>query len=265
MAILEAEFDSKSLKRTVSFRAILPYERFQPPYPTLYLLHGLSGNSGQWIYYTRIRALAESTGIAVIMPSGENSFYLDIPVKDSCLGDFGAYIGQELVDATREMFPLSHRREDTFIGGMSMGGYDALRNGLKYHETFGKIAVFAGAVHFYEYTRDWVSTHGNVCGELADFGNLDETETTDRNPRVLIQKLQALSAADGACRFPSLYMTCGTGDSLLNANHSLAEALKAAGAEVIWKPVPGNHDFVFCDEQLPAVLKWLDVHTKQKN
>lgn len=148
MAVLEMEFDSKTLKRTVSFKAVIPYECFSPPYPTLYLLHGLSGNCDRWLHYTNLWYLAESQGIAVILPSGENSFYLDILVKDGCLGDFGAYVGQELVEVTRDMLPLSRKREDTFISGMSMGGYGALRNGLKYHDTFGKIAVFAGAVHF---------------------------------------------------------------------------------------------------------------------
>ncbi len=257
MAILEVEFDSKALKRTVSFRAILPYERFQPPYPTLYLLHGLSGNSGRWMYYTNLRFLAESMGIAVILPSAENSFYLDILVRDGCLGDFGEYVGQELVEVTRDMFPLSRRREDTFIGGMSMGGYGALRNGLKYHDTFGRIAVFAGAVHFYEYPFEWVSTRGNVCGELANFGDLDQTRGTDRNPRTLISGIEALNRAEGTNHFPELYMTCGTEDALLGANEALAEALRAAGAGVAWKPVPGGHDFAFCDQSLPAVLEWL--------
>ena len=257
MAILEVEFDSKTLKRTVAFRAILPTEGFRPPYPTLYLLHGLSGNSGRWLYYTNIRYLAETLGLAVILPSAENSFYLDIPVKDGCLGDFGEYVGRELVEVTREMLPLSQKREETFIAGMSMGGYGALRNGLKYCETFGKIAVFAGAVHFYEYPREWVFTEGNVRGELANFGDLDVTEGTDRNPRMLIRQLEARNRADGRNHFPELYMTCGTEDALLGANEALAKARSEAGAEVIWRPVPGRHDFRFCDENLPRVLAWL--------
>ena len=259
MAVLEAEFESKTLLRSVSFRAILPLERFQPPYPAIYLLHGLGGSSSRWLHYTNIRGLAEKSGIAVILPSGENSFYLDVPVKNGCLGDFWAYVGEELVQVTREMFPLSHRREDTFISGMSMGGYGALRNGLKYHETFGRIAVFAGAVHFYEYPREWVMTQGNVCGELADFGDLDQTEATDRNPRTLIAQIEALNRADGTDRFPQVCMMCGTEDALLGANEALAGALSAAGARVEWRPVPGRHDFAFCDRNLPAVLDWLGV------
>ncbi len=256
MAILEVEFESRSLKRLVSFRAVLPTERFRPPYATVYLLHGLGGNSGRWMYYTNIRFLAETKGIAVIMPSAENSFYLDVLVKDGCLGDFGEFVGNELVQVTREMFPLSDKREDTFISGMSMGGYGALRNGLKYHDTFGKIAVFAGAVHFYEYPRDWVRTEGNVAGELANFGNLDQTENTDRNPRYLIRQIETLNKKEGTNHFPQVYMTCGMEDRLLDANEALAGALSDAGAEVEWHPVPGNHDFAFCNDQLPAVLNW---------
>ena len=261
MAYLDIEFNSKALKRLVSFRAILPYEGFKPPYPTLYLLHGLGGNSSRWLHYTNLRHLAESLGIAVILPSGENSFYLDILVKDGCLGDFGEYVGKELVEVTRDLLPLSRKREETFISGMSMGGYGALRNGLKYADTFGKIAVFAGAVHFYENSREWVRTQGNVLGELANFGDLDQTESTDRNPRTLIKMLQEQNEKDGTNHFPEIYITCGEEDALLTANRQLAEALKEAGASVTYEPRPGRHDFDFCNENLPEVFRWLAPKT----
>ena len=131
MALMQMEFKSETLKRTVSMNVILPIERFRGPFPTLYLLHGLTDNYNGWLSYTRIRLWAEESGLAVVMPSGENSFYMDILVKDGCLGDFGEYIGRELVNVTREIFPLSHRREDTFLAGLSMGGFGACRNGLK--------------------------------------------------------------------------------------------------------------------------------------
>ena len=180
MAVVQVEFRSKTLKRQVSFRAILPTENFELPYPTLYLLHGLTDDSSAWLYNTRIRMWAEQMGLAVILPSGENSFYLDVPVKDGCYGDFGEYIGRELVAVTRKMFPLSHKREDTFIGGLSMGGYGACRNGLKYCDTFGKVAMLSAAVHFFENSREWVHAEGNTIGELQCIGDLDTMEHTDR-------------------------------------------------------------------------------------
>ncbi len=259
MAFLQADFRSQTLKRAVSFQVILPVEKFKPPYPTLYLLHGLTDNSNAWLHNTRIRMWAEDMGLAVVMPSGENSFYLDIPVKDGCLGDFGAYIGEELISITRQLFPLSHKREDTFIAGLSMGGYGACRNGLKYCDTFGKAAVLSGAVHFFEYSRDWVKTQGNTIGELQDIGDLDAMEQTDRNPRYLIGQIKTRNEREGTNHFPEFYVACGTEDALLDANRSIAGALKEAGAKVTYEEGPGIHDWYFWDTYIQHVLKWLNI------
>ena len=264
MAYLQMEFQSKALRRNVSFQVILPTEKCQPPYPTLYLLHGLTDNSSGWLHNTRIRALAEEAGLAVIMPSGENSFYLDIPVANGCLGDFGEYIGEELVRITREVFPLSRKREETYIAGLSMGGYGACRNGLKYCDTFGKVAVLSGAVHFFEYDREWVKTKGNTIGELENIGDLDAMEETDRNPRYLMKCIQGRNQQDGVNHFPEFYVTCGTEDALLDANKSIAEALKEAGASVFYEDGPGYHNWDFWSAYIRNVLEWLKIPRNNK-
>ncbi len=74
MALMQMEFRSETLKRTVPMNVILPIERFRGPFPTLYLLHGLTDNYNGWLSYTGIRLRAEESGLAVVMPSGENSF-----------------------------------------------------------------------------------------------------------------------------------------------------------------------------------------------
>ena len=259
MAVVQVEFQSETLKRRTAFQAILPIESAPAPYPTLYLLHGLTDNSSAWLQNTRIRMWAEKMGLAVILPSGENSFYLDVPVKDGCYGDFGAYIGRELVEVTRRMFPLSDKREDTFIGGLSMGGYGACRNGLKYCGTFGKVAMLSAAVHFFENPREWVHTEGNTIGELQCIGDLDAMEHTDRNPRFLIEQIKAQNATDGRNHFPDFYVACGTEDHLLGANRSIATALKEAGACVTYEEGPGIHDWYFWDTYIQHILKWLEI------
>ena len=149
---MQMEFKSQTLKRTVSANVILPTERFRGPFPTLYLLHGLTDNYNGWLNYSRIRLWAEESGLAVVMPSGENSFYMDILVKDGCLGDFGEYVGRELVDVTREMFPLSHRREDTFLAGLSIFLFFGCREATKWililtkKTGFGIKAIFMGTI-----------------------------------------------------------------------------------------------------------------------
>lgn len=150
MAILTVSAYSTSLMRTVPFKVYLPTDNrdYQgnvvalPPYPTLYLLHGILGSDSDWLLHTRVAALAKQYNIAVVMPSGENRFYVD---NERAHEYYGEYVGRELVEMTRSMFPLSTRREDTWIAGLSMGGFGAMRNGLKYADTFGAIGSFSGA------------------------------------------------------------------------------------------------------------------------
>lgn len=129
MATIQVNFFSKCLRREVTFNALLPLdspvipgqteeEHRIKPLKTLYLLHGYSGSHGDWLSYSRIRELSDKHKIAVIMPSGENHFYVD----DEDLGAlYGEFVGKELVEFTRTLLPLSTDREDTYIGGLSMG------------------------------------------------------------------------------------------------------------------------------------------------
>ena len=58
-------------------------------------------------------------GIAIVMIDGDNSFYVDDEQRNAY---YSRYVGEEIVEVTRKLLPLSHRREDTFIAGISMGG-----------------------------------------------------------------------------------------------------------------------------------------------
>ena len=259
MALLQVDYRSQTLKRNVVFNVILPYEKFKGPYPTLYLLHGLKENCNAWLMNTNIRRLAENSGLAVVMPSAENSFYMDILVENGALGDFGEYIGRELIEVTREMFPLSCRKEDTFICGLSMGGFGTLRNALKYHDVFGKAAVLSGALHFYEYPQDVVETEGNTIGEPMNFGDLEKTRNSDRNPRYLMKQM-----TDNGVEFPKFYVACGRQDFLFEANRSIARALRECGAEVTYEDGEGGHHWEFWAEYIYHVLKWLNYHVEEK-
>ena len=146
MAIIEVNFISKCLMRVVTFNAIIPVDKFGPqaenaeqkPLKTLYLLHGIFGNYTDWVNGTRIQAWAEANDLAVIMPPVKPL----LPRRRKSGELYGEFIGKELVEFTRKLFPLSDKREDTFIAGLSMGGYGAIRNGLKYAETLAVSSVF---------------------------------------------------------------------------------------------------------------------------
>ena len=151
MALIQATFMSNALKRTVPIQVILPVDKLigeeMKPFKTLYLLHGLFGSYHDWNSNTRIQRWAQDQNLAVVMPSADNSFYIDYDMLPN--SEYGKFVGEELVQVTRAMFHLSNKREDTFIAGLSMGGFGAIRNGLKYSETFGYIAGLSSAIQFF--------------------------------------------------------------------------------------------------------------------
>ena len=139
MAFIQIDFQSMCLKRHVKFNAYIPLDGMEPPrgpFKTMYLLHGFTGSCDGWLGSDKIGALSQLYNLAIIMPDGENHFYVDALRRTDMYGEM---IGRELVEFTRKIFPLSDKREDTIIAGVSMGGFGAIRNGLKYSDVFGHI------------------------------------------------------------------------------------------------------------------------------
>lgn len=262
MAFIQMNLLSKCLMRTVPVNVILPAdklvfpgmpERENKPYKTLYLLHGIFGNHMDWGTGTRIQRYAEENDLAVVMPAGENAFYVDRPDANDFYGEF---VGRELVELTRKMFLLSDKREDTFIGGLSMGGYGAMRNGFKYSDTFGYIVSLSGALLVEDFPKR--TNESPLFMERRDyaescFGDLDAMQESDMNPKWMVKKLKA----DGK-EIPKVFMACGDQDSLLEANKKMAAFLQEQGVDVTFEVGPGNHEWDFWDTYIKkAVYEWL--------
>ena len=277
MARLSVDYFSAALMRTTTLDVILPvdnageamgvdhtrrhdpsawdrrdYPSKKPPFKTLYLLHGITGNHTDLISETRIRALAEERNLAVVMPSGYNAFYLDHPETHNYYGHF---VGEELLDVTRRMFPLSDRREDTFIGGVSMGAYGALRNGLKYCETFGSIVSLSSAMIINDF--DQIISSDGLFFLSRDFlehtfGDLSHVRDSDKDPARLAADLVYCDRPR-----PRIFMTCGNQDPLAEANRMLAGRMRDTGLDVTYHEMHGGHDWDFWNTALPEALNWL--------
>lgn len=264
MASMTVEFFSKSLLRDVTIRVILPVDKIDfggnfiredKPFKTLYLLHGIFGNESGWNSASRISRWASDRDLAVVMPAGENHFYTDC---DKTGEKFGEFIGKELVEITRRMFPLSHKREDTFIAGLSMGGYGAIHNGLKYHKTFGYIAALSAALYadedllhtdnsaeMYVYRRDY---YEHV------FGDLNKLIGSERDSYAQINMLKEANAD-----IPKMYMCIGTEDFLYEKNIAYRNFLREQNVDLTYEEGPGTHDWDFWDAYIKKVLDWLPL------
>lgn len=257
---------AETLGRTVPLTVILPTDKVYfegaerreegKPYKTLYLLHGIVGDDTDWLYGTRIARWAAEKNLCVVMPSGENMFYIDQPDAGNYYGEF---IGRELVEFTRRTFPLSRKREDTYIGGLSMGGYGAIRNGLKYSDTFGACVGLSSALivdetlpienpdpKFPSDRQEWKQT---VFGK-----DLEAVLTTDKNPRVLVKELVKSGKS-----IPDLFLACGTEDFLIDKNRSFVSFLEEQGVPVHFETAPGGHEWDFWDSFIKKALDWLPL------
>ena len=263
MAVISVNFLSGSLGRTVPIQVILPTDKMSfdgsskaaGPFRTLYLLHGIIGDCGDWIKGTAIERFAMDRDLAVVMPSGENAFYVDQPW--SC-NYYSKFIGEELVDFTRRTFPLSSKREDTFIGGLSMGGYGALYNGLKYSETFGSIIALSSALILDDdfLKKEEHPRYPSQSEEYKHFcfgPDLEEAVKGEKNPRTRIHMLK-----EAGKDIPALYIACGDKDGLYAKNVSFVEFLKEEGVPYTFEEGPGfSHEWEFWDQYIRRALDWL--------
>lgn len=257
MVLFRGDVKCKSLQRRTSISVILPSDNIHflndteeivpQPYKTLYLLHGLYGSDDIFLANTSIQKFAEDHGIAIVIPCGENSFYVDNPNAHAY---YGEYVGEELLDITRNIFPLSYKREDTFIAGFSMGGYGALRNGLKYSQNFSKIGMISAALitdDIVDYTSDDNVLRSREFYESI-FGDLNKLQGSDMDPKALIDSCDDL---------PDIFMACGEDDFLYEKNVDFYEFLKSRNVNADFIEAPGEHTWEFCDRYIKQFINTL--------
>ena len=265
MAIIKLNYLSKALLRTVDVTVVLPTDTLdmdtmtynqKKEYKTLYLLHGIFGDQNDWLYGTRIQRFASERGLCVVMPSGENMFYVD---QENTHNLYSQFIGEELVEMTRAMFPLSHRKEDTFIAGLSMGGYGAIVNGLKYYNTFGFIAGLSSALML----DDWVDCKLPIIQGVDSkkyyeslFGDITKLKESDKDYYALVKKIPH-------DQLPKMYMCIGTDDFLLATNRKYRDFLLEEKVDLTYEEGPGNHEWDFWDRYILKILDWLPLNKKR--
>ncbi len=248
MSVLRANIYSRCLYRNVMISVIMPIENEMPEggYKSLYLLNGYMGDDLDWLMETKIKRLALKNNVAVIMPAGENGFYVDDPDGRR---NYGQYVGQELVTITRKMFPLSTKREDTMIAGLSMGGFGALRNGLKYNQTFGTVGSFSLGL-----ANELSDIEGSVSSDIPFiekiFGlPIKSIIDSNMDPRYILKQMND--------DYPRMYISCGTEDYVFHCSELVHEALVDGGIEHTYITKPGRHTWDFWNDQIEAFFEWL--------
>ena len=210
-------------------------------FPVLYLLHGLSDDSTAWLRYTSIERYAAPLGLAVVLPQVQRSFYADEVHGER----FFTFLAEELPEVVRRFFRVSGEREDTFVAGLSMGGYGALKWALHRPGDFAAAASLSGALDLEAISQDeWRKP---LIQRVFD-GRIGPQDD-----------LFALLENADVESLPSLYVGCGTEDHLYEHNVRFVDEATAAGVDVQVDFRAGEHEWGVWDATIRDVLAWLPV------
>ena len=259
MAVLRIHFFSQCLQRNVDFNMFLPNDpregQKEPVIKTGFFLHGYTGSAED---FWELTERAEKYHCAMVMPNAENSFYLDTEATGF---QYGTYVGKELVEYVRKTFHLAMKREDSFVAGLSMGGFGALHTGLAFPENFGRIIALSSALIIHEIAGIQEGEKNEVANYeyyFRCFDRLDMVEKSTNNPETLLLQLIEQNK-----EIPEIYMACGTEDFLLENNRAFHCFLEEHKIEHLYYEGPGIHDMVFWREYFRKGMEWAVTANKQ--
>jgi len=239
--------------RMTHFNVILP-EKCTDDIPVVFLLHGMNNDETSWMRFTNVERYATEQGMAIVMPNGAKSFYCDMKYGDR----YAAYIGEELVEYVRRVFPVSKKREKTFIAGFSMGGYGAAKLALANSRTFGACAAMSGPLDIvgrlsgYERNGSAVAVWGeDYLSALSGSGD-DTLE--------LVRRLERSGEPK-----PWIFQGCGSDDPLVYiSNQVFREFMRGRDFVHEYKEVPGGHDWEVMDRLVEAALDFFRRYMEQQ-
>ncbi len=246
MALLRCSTYSSALELTTSLTLLVPERSDRSDgMRVLYLLHGLSDDDSTWTRMTAIERYVDGRDLAVVMPAVQHSFY-----TDQVAGlPYWTYLTDELPATVASMLRVSTARENTFVAGVSMGGYGAMRWALRQPDRFAAAASLSGVLALSD-------SHGGrdpwfraVLDRDFGPGGIDGTDA---------DVMHLLRTSDPH-RLPALYAACGEDDFMLGATQAFSAACTEAGVEATVRYGRGGHSWSYWDRQVQDVLDWLPV------
>ena len=278
MAFIQTTFMSAAVRRPINLQIIVPtdkccsYALYVPekkPLKTLYLLEGMLSNETGWHSYTNLQPLAEDANLCIVVIGGENMHYAD---SDVTLNFYDQMVANDILKYTRATFNLSDRREDTFIGGFSMGGFGAVNVGLRHPDIYSHIMALSPGM-----VKPWImDIVGKEPGTMSNQGFTEENYKamfgiksvadfpgSKDDSDFLAEKL----AKENPELMPKIFITAGDIEDLCEpCIKPFRDFMIKTGYDVTYFEVPGlGHAWPLAQEGLIAGLDWLPLDTFQGN
>lgn len=237
MGLLHITFQSKALQMQTQLNVLIPDDiKKQEPIEVLYLLHGYMGNYSDIIRLTNLERYLFDRRMVVVMPSGYNGYYTNLSKPDQ---NYETLIGLEIPNYIKRTFGF--RITKKYIAGYSMGGYGAIKIGLKYK--FDKIGAFSSALDIDRFKKD-------IKERTQFFESVFKSDITNTKHDVyaLIKRKKTL---------PPFLIGCGTEDYFYSDYLKLKDLLDEKSANYDTFVDKYGHDWTYWDLAVKALIRWL--------
>jgi S-formylglutathione hydrolase FrmB len=239
MALSTIHYFSRSLQKASAFNVIFPEDPDTPrPWATFYLLHGLSDDHTIWGRRTSLERYVAGLPLVVVMPDGGRGWYTNAREGYAHEDD----LMKDILGLVERTFPVKAERSGRAIGGLSMGGYGAVKLGLKHHESFASVNSHSGAVGF---LRDPERARGLSPEFRRIFG--DDPSGGPEDPFAIVGSIDH-------GRIPAMRLDCGTDDFLLDQNRAFHGRLDELRIPHEYEEFPGGHDWAYWDEHVRQAI-----------
>ncbi|WP_312305181.1 alpha/beta hydrolase-fold protein [Chryseobacterium sp.] len=246
--IIHQEIFSPRMNKKIKTIIITPDIQPQTTYPSVYILHGFSGNPDRTIKQDipdLVQKAQEYKTIYVLPDGNYSSWYVDSSiVKDS---QYQTFIGKELVEFIDKNYPVKAEKKFRGILGWSMGGYGATNIGVIYNKTFGIVGSSCGALDFNSFGQGYAKYMvDKVLGPLLSM-----------NPVFLTDSKIKLMAEAGQ----HYIFDCGTEDvQMIGMNRNFHKKLTESKIQHLYIESLGIHDDKYWSRSLSEQLTLFDKY-----
>lgn len=227
-----------SLPAPRSAVVVLPsgYQGSARRYPVLYLLHGHDGGHLNWMDRTNLLDYTAHLPLIVVLPDAGDSWYNNSVARPE--EKFEDYVAKDVPAYVDLHFRTLTFREARFVAGLSMGGYGALKLGLKYPARFSLAGSFSGAL---------TAATDTAYRTLLDAFGPAGSPSRSANDLLALARTATVPAS-------YFYIDTGSADRVLPSNRAFVDAMSARPIAYEYHEVPGNHSWEFWNRRLPVFL-----------
>lgn len=242
MSLITVNYMSQALMKWTEMTAIVPND-LSEPLKVLYLLHGDSQNNTAYIRETLLEQLCYKYNIMAVCLNGDKSYWTNM--ANGC-GNYEDHV-IETVNYTDKLFPTSKDRKNRFIQGLSMGGYGAVKIGLKYHNMFSSIVSASGAIDIEEAFRICIDDLENNPGDDRIYENVFGKLKNEDSNYYLAEKYG---------KNVRMFFHVGDKDFIKDASIKFHEFLSERKIEHKFELNEGDHNFGYWNRHLENGIKF---------